>query len=162
MATGYQTNGDIRMVFDAQVGYGDLVEKDHDLERDPGLETAVIVSLFSNRRAEEGDALPDQDSSREGWWADSLEGAEPHGSKLWLLGREKIVPARLLPRAQQYVKEALQWMIDDGAASEINVTATRYSRDTIRIAIEVVRPEIDRPEFYTYYYNWVEQAARSG
>lgn len=162
MPVEYQTSGDIRMVFDPQVGYGDLVVEDHDLERDPGLETAVTVSLFSNRRAEPGDALPDDDGSLEGWWADSLEGATPHGSKLWLLGRSKIVPAELLPRAQQYAKEGLQWMVDDNVASEINVVATRFSRDTIKIDIKIVRPEIERPEFFTYFFNWVEQIARSG
>jgi phage gp46-like protein len=159
----YDTSGDIKMVYDAAQGHGDLVVQDRDLERDPGLETAVIVSLFSNRRAGDGDALPDPAGSSEGWWADALnEDGDQIGSKLWLIGREKMVPATLVPRAQQYAKEALEWMLTDGVAGEIIAVASRYDRKTLKLDITIVRPEIERAEFFTYYFNWVEQIARRG
>lgn len=159
----YDTSGDVKMVYDATQGHGDLTVQDRDLERDPGLETAVIVSLFSNRRADDGDALPDPAGSSEGWWADALnEDGDKVGSKLWLIGREKLIPAEVIPRAEQYAKEALEWMITDGVASAVAAVASRYNRDTLKLDITVTRPEIERAEFFTYYFNWVEQIARRG
>lgn len=161
MPYGYGTSGDIRMVFDVSIGHGDLTVQDRDLERDPGLETAVIVSLFSNRRADSLDELPDPSGSSEGWWGDAVS-ENPVGSKLWLVGREKLQPTEVIPRAEQYAKEALAWMIEDNVASEITATAIRYSIDTLRLDLSIIRPEIGRAESFTYFFNWVEQIVRSG
>jgi phage gp46-like protein len=158
---GYVTGGDVRMTFDEGIGYGDLTVVNRDLERDPGLETAIIVSLFSNQRATENDALPDADGSREGWWGDEVS-PSPVGSKLWLIGRDKMQMDNLIPLAEQYAQEALQWMIDDGVASEIEVTASRAGTDTLRLDVEVKRPQLENTESFKYYYNWVEQITRSG
>jgi phage gp46-like protein len=157
----YNTTGDIRIVYDAAQGYGDLDVVDRDLDRDAGLETAVAVSLFSNRRADAEDILPDADGGRAGWWADALnDDGDKIGSKLWLLGREAMRPQDVIPRAKQYAREALQWMIDDGVAQEIIANAERIAMNEIRLTINIVRPEVDREEFFSYYYNWAAQVAR--
>lgn len=163
MSIAYDTTGDIKFRYDATQGHGDLTVQDRDLERDPGLETAVAVSLFSNQRAGEGDPIPDPAGSSEGWWADALNDDESKiGSKLWLIGREKMIPSEIVPRAEQYAKEALQWMVTDGLAEEVTAVASRYDMNTLKLDITVVRPKINRAEFFTYYFNWVEQIARRG
>ncbi len=163
MNTAYQTTGDVKLLYDATQGYGDLIVQDRDLERDPGLETAVVVSLFSNRRAADGDALPDPAGSREGWWADTFNNdGDKIGSKLWLIGREKLLPTEIIPRAEQYAKEALDWMITDGVAGEVDVIANRAGLSTVILNVTIIRPEIEQAEFFTYYFNWVEQIARRG
>lgn len=157
--------GDARFVFDAEQGHADVVIVNRDLERDDGLETAITISLFSNRRADEEDGLPDADGSREGWWGDALlTSRDKIGSKLWLLGRGKFVDS-LLSDAEQYSKEALQWMIDDGVASEINVVAERVQQVTtadsvLKLTVEVVRPEGGESVFFPYFFNWKNQVAR--
>jgi hypothetical protein len=66
-----------------------------DLQRDPGLGTALLLCLFLDARAQPGDEIPDGGSDRRGWWADTLEeGGQPWGSRLWLLDRAKITPRR--------------------------------------------------------------------
>ena len=159
------TQGDIRLVFDPTVGHGDVVVADRDLERDDGLETAVTISLFSNRRADSEDVLPDADGSREGWWADRADPEDTNpdyiGSKLWLLGRGKFV-TNLPARAEEFAGEALQWMIDDGVASEVQVSASRASTYELSIAVRIVRPEAVTATFFRYFYNWQNQIARSG
>lgn len=90
-----------------------------DLLLDEGLQTAVILSLFCDARAEDSDVLPEGETQRRGWWGDQFGlPADRTGSKLWMLWREKRVPATL-QRAQRYCEQALQWLVDDGVADSV-------------------------------------------
>lgn len=85
---------------------------------------AVVISLLTWRRAEPSD--PVDDAELQGWWGDSYP-AEPNdriGSRLWLLRRRSITP-QTLRDAQRYCEEALQWLIDDGLVTAVQVTITR-------------------------------------
>ena len=114
---------DIAILFKDLAGDFELIEGDLALD-DDGLTTAVIISLFTDRRAAPDDPLPDDGDDRRGWWADAFPAIEGDaiGSKLWLLSREKEVPA-VAQRAREYAAEALQWLIDDGLATRIDVDA---------------------------------------
>lgn len=158
---------DIRINFDMDLMEGDFVfdTELQDYESDEGLETTLIISLFTDRRAQDDDVLPDSDSmDRKGWWGDLaspiVEG-DQIGSRLWLLNREKTLSSTL-QRAKQYVSEALQWMLDDGVAVRIDVNVERqgivghdmlaiqvkiYQRDGVLIAKE-------------YELQWTAQALR--
>ena len=106
----------------------DWALKRGDLAPDDGLETAVILSLFTDRRAREDDPLPDGSADRRGWWGDAYPPAEARagqehiGSRLWLLEREKDTQD-VVNRARDYAEEALQWLVDDGIAEHIEVMA---------------------------------------
>jgi len=102
---------------------GDLKFENGDLVRENGLTTAVIISLFTDRRADEDDQIDNPDDRR-GWWGDLLEEDDQIGSKLWQLERAKTTP-ETMTKAKQYIKDALQWMLDDGVCSKINVTMSR-------------------------------------
>jgi phage gp46-like protein len=82
------------------------------------LQTAVLISLFTDRLALPSDVTPDGD--RRGWWGDDPR--YPIGSRLWLLGRVK-GPLDVPHRAQNYAAEALQWMVDDGIVATFDITA---------------------------------------
>lgn len=174
MTTRIPEEGDARFIFDAQDGHADVAIVNRDLSRDDGLETAITVSLFSNKRAEEDDELPDADGTREGWFGDALlTNGDTIGSKLWLLSRSKFNDD-LLNDAQQFSLEALQWMIDDGVAGEINVTVervmvnafvdiagvTKVDQSAMKITVEIVRPDNGESVFFPYFYNWKNQVAR--
>lgn len=90
-----------------------------DLLGDAGLETAVLLSVFTDRRADVTDVLPLGETDRRGWWADRED--RKLGSRLWLLDREKRTPATIA-RAQDYVSEALAWLVSDGVAKSVDVT----------------------------------------
>ena len=121
---------------------GDLVVSGPSLDNDDGLETAVVISLFTDRRANEGDPLPDGVVQRRGWWGDShaTVPADQIGSRLWLLCREKQLPS-VLARAREYAREALEWMIEDGVARAVNVTAEIVSNGVLGLGIEIVRSD---------------------
>lgn len=114
---------DIAMVWDGQFLSGDFLYGEGDLLREEGLRTAVMISLFTDRRADEDDPLDDI-NDKKGWWGDLTTEDDQIGSKLWLLDRAKTTsdtPAK----AQQYIEEALQWMIDDKVAIKIEVKVER-------------------------------------
>lgn len=105
----------------------------NDLDKDVGLSTAVLVSLFTDARAKDDDPLPDvvlpEDfPDRRGWWADSTSerANDSVGSRLWLLSRSRSTTENLR-LAEQYAKEALQWMIDEGIAAEVDCAAEASS-----------------------------------
>lgn len=106
---------------------GKLIALPGDLVKDSGLESAVLISLFTDKRASLDDTLPDEESSRRGWWGDQalpvIEDDEI-GSHLWLLERSKTTDV-VLVQAKQYAKDALQWMIDDDIVSKIEVDVER-------------------------------------
>lgn len=113
-----------------------------DLATDEGLQTAVTLSLFTDRRAEADDDIPDGSNDRRGWWADAwpqVEG-DQWGSRQWLLYREKDLPS-VLQRAQAYAEEALAWMLEDGVARAVNVRAERVRRAMLGIHIEIEKPD---------------------
>lgn len=131
---------DIRLNYIPESFQGDLVmdPSGSDILRDDGLETSVLISLFTNRRV-----LPDEAENPEdlrGWWADQISGIEEDaiGSKLWLLDRSKTTEQTLV-KARQYAFEALEWMIDDGVAANVNVEVERNQNDRLYIKVQIKR-----------------------
>lgn len=118
----------------------DLALAGSDLATDAGLQTAVVISLFSDRRAEAGDTLP-AGGDRRGWWADAYAeiAGDRIGSRLWLLGRQKTLLA-VAGRAEQYAREALQWLIDDGIARGVAATAEIVGA-RLSLVVVITRPD---------------------
>lgn len=130
--------------YDNYTQLADLVRGSGNLLDEELLETAVVISLFTRRRADDSDVLPDPNGHREGWWADKypfMEG-DKYGSKLWLLSRSGLSQATL-NQAKAYCEEALQWMIDDGIADEIAVIVDRsvMNREMLSVQVSIYKPE---------------------
>lgn len=70
------------------------------------LQTAIIISLFTDRLARRDDTYDGSD--RRGWWGDS-DSDNQMGSRLWLIRREKLT-TRVAIKAEEYAKEALSWL----------------------------------------------------
>lgn len=129
---------DIALIWDGTSA--DIAIEHGDLVLDDGLTTATVVSLFTDRRARADDVLPADDGDRRGWpgdaWAEVI--GDQIGSRLWLLGREKEL-AETLRRARDYGREAMAWMIDDGIAASVDVTATAKRRGVLGLAVTINR-----------------------
>lgn len=151
---------DLALVWDSATGSADLEFASNDLSTDDGLETAVMISLFTDRYAESSDDLPDGETDRRGWWADDPE--DRIGSRLWTLARSTDT-ADVLPRMVALAKEALQWMVDDNVAAAVDVEAESIvgsGRDRYAVlAVTIHRPKVD-PVNYRWNFNWVAQEAR--
>ncbi|WP_449567102.1 phage GP46 family protein [Lelliottia nimipressuralis] len=105
------------------------------------LPRAVIISLFSWRRANPDDNAP----VPMGWWGDTYPTitGDRIGSRLWLLGREKIIN-NTLNRARDYAIEALQWLIDDGVAARVEASAVRSGMDEAQLTIDIYQQDGSR------------------
>lgn len=117
--------------------YGDWSLAGADLESGDDIVTAVLISLFTDRLAGPDDVLTDGTNDRRGWWADSSNNAI--GSRLWLLTRAKHTTATL-GLAEAYIAEALQWLLDDGVASKIDIRAEWERTDALSAHITVHVP----------------------
>ncbi len=129
---------------DYQLVNGDLAH-DHDIK------TAVIISLFTDRRAADDDRLPFPDSSKRGWWADALL-TRRIGSRLWLLFREKQTQD-VVNRCNEYGKEALQWLVDDGIAKTVTFKAFILRTGILAFTVTIERNN-KPPESFKFEFAW--------
>lgn len=142
-------SGDIQLTWSSVRQAADFSLSENDLTTDAGLRTAILLSLYTDRRAEPGDVLPQGDTDRRGWWADEFNETpdDKFGSRLWLLARSKR-QSSVLVRAREYALESLQWLLDDRVASELLVTAEfPSSGPDWALDIVVVRPAGDTARF---------------
>ncbi len=94
-----------------------------DLRAEQGLATQVLICLMTDRRVEDYE-LRDGDVNR-GWIGDSFDlgpGETALGSKLWLLRRSALYEG-IETIAETYAVEALQPLIDQGAAIQATAAA---------------------------------------
>jgi phage gp46-like protein len=93
-----------------------------DFRAEQGLATQVLICLMTDRRVEPSE-LRDGDENR-GWIGDSfdtVDGETPVGSRLWLLRRSSMEDGIEI-KAEDYAREALQPLIDQGAVARVDVT----------------------------------------
>lgn len=118
----------------------DLRRGGGNLLTDDGLEAAVLISVFTYRRADEADELPPGVSDRQGWWGDAFarRPGDSTGSLMWLLSRSPLTNATLA-EAKGYIENSLAWMLADGVASDVIVTTERRG-DLFVFSVGVQRP----------------------
>jgi phage gp46-like protein len=116
---------DIRLIYDTDFMTADINPIEGDLQRDEGLETAVFISIFTDRRAKDGDLIEDPTDKR-GWWGDQTSSYNDDriGSRMWLLERSKATQGNI-NKAKIYLYECLKWLIDDGVAQKIDITVEK-------------------------------------
>jgi phage gp46-like protein len=143
---------DIATVFDPLLGAGDWTA-DGDLSGD--LETAVLISVFTDRTAGDDDVIPDASGDPRGWWGD-LDADRPIGSKLWLRLRSKQTDT-VLALVRNDIADALAWLIDDGVAAAVDVTA-EWTRPGMLGARIVIHRASGTTASFRYDWAWKEIA----
>lgn len=133
-----------------------LLVENGDLKGDGGLETAVSISLFSDKRVSE-EQLPELETRKRGWWGDLFPEVDGDqiGSRLWTLSRRKRT-TETLRLYEDFSEEALQWMLEDGIASSINVSAEYDSSGQLVGTIVIERPGEDT----RFSVNWDNQEVK--
>lgn len=151
---------DIALVWDPIRLVADLSVFNNDISTEEGLRTAVVLSLFLDRRVG-ADEVPEGETDPRGWWGDSA--TDRIGSRLWLLDRATNTPATL-DRARVYALEALQWLVDDSVAESVDVT-TEFVRSPsggwgLGLFVTIRRPATD-PVSYQFGRVWDAETART-
>lgn len=149
MPTPTRVNGDLYLRIDNNVP--DIVPNGRDVAQELGLETALLISIFTNKK------LPTE--NRGGAWLDIFEPAgESMGSLLWTLDRSKVTD-KTPEIVRGMVLDSVQWMKDDKIIDEIEATATRDSKNSILITVQFIK---NADKFrYTFSYNFENQTAKA-
>lgn len=144
--------GDIATIWSPGDAAGGWVLVGADLAGGSDLETAVLLSLFTDRRAGADDVIPDGSGDPRGWWGNTGR-TRPLGSKLWLLERAKQTEETRL-RARDYASEALAWLVDDGVADDVAVEAVWQGRGYLALSVVISQPGGVPPLVLTYQWAW--------
>lgn len=159
---------DIAIIWDDAQARGDWSTQNGDLALDNPLQTAIMVSLFTDRVAPETlsnldksvgisaapDAAGSNHNDRRGWWGDAFA-QEPIGSRLWQMQRViKAEQTSVLREAEAICHEALQWLIDDGLAASVSVSASwaKNSTPTLQFFVSLTEPGTNTTQ--QFYYSW--------
>ena len=145
--------GDIVVQWDNLNTYGDWVLAEGDIQTGQDLQTACLVSLFTDRLATPDFVPTDGTTDRRGWWADPYND-QPLGSNLWQLERAKKT-RDTLGLARRYAQDALQWLVTDGVAASVAVD-TRWLGNPVGstmmgIAVTITKPDGSSTRFV---YGW--------
>lgn len=100
------------------------------------LTRSVVISLFTWRRADPDD----QADVPMGWWGDTWPAVQNDriGSKLWLYQRSKLTN-QLVNNIRTCIRDALQWMLDDGVVSRIDLDIRRTGINELANSITLWR-----------------------
>ena len=130
---------------------------DGSLYEDDGLETVVVISLFTDAKATVEDGLTPGDEPR-GYWADVYDEEQGLniGSKLWLLEGATATDATLR-QVESYASAALAWMIADGAADRIECIASRLGDEAANLDVNIYKPGTGSPYQLTWELHFALQ-----
>lgn len=134
--------------FDVQTACPDLVIENGSLKPDNTLHTPTLISLHSNRRVAEED-LPPGINDPEGWWADQLADVQGDliGSRLWTLKRLGKITDEIINELESIVLQSLNWLIEDGIAATITLTAARNGTYEVLGTGDITKPDGDNIPF---------------
>jgi phage gp46-like protein len=138
---------DIKTVYDPTSATFDWQLENGQLSMDDTPSTAVILSMFTDRRAEESDEIPDGSDDRRGWWGDTFpeKPGDVYGSRLWLYARNKDHPATL-EVVREAAEQACAWLTDDGVAARVEAEAARLRSGVLSLTVAITRPDRTRTD----------------
>lgn len=122
------------------LGVADVEQTGDDgaLLTDEGLETIVLVALFTDRRITAAEAEELGVTDRRGYWADAVDG-EITGSRLWTLERARVTQ-ETIRRAELYAVEALEPIVAAGLARKAEARAFKINTGAIGLEVALYRP----------------------
>lgn len=147
---------DLSFIYDPEKGHSDMQIVDGDFLIADDLQTAVEISLFSDRRARDSEvdtiqAGRKQRVSRKGYWANSFK-ENIQGSALWILYRGKR-SQETLELGEKTATESLQHLVTNGVASKAAVECSFDGENLVVVAI-ITKP--DGQEKFNYSFAWDE------
>jgi phage gp46-like protein len=142
---------DISVIWNPTLQRGDWAVANGGLAIGNDLETAVLISLFTDRVLPLDVTPPNGGADRRGWWGDTYE-PSPIGSRLWTLRRKiKSDAGAVLQEAKDICAEALKWLLDDKVAASVDVQT--FWANLVQLGIRVAIAEPDAT-VSTFRYSW--------
>lgn len=131
---------DVAVRWDRVNGRGDWAMQGADLATDQPLVTAVLISLFTDRVASPDFVNTDGTADRRGWWGDAFN-PRPIGSRLWQFERaKKVGPFAMLLEVRDAIRDALNWVVEDGIASGVDVSNRWTTPSVMAVQVTIRKP----------------------
>lgn len=148
MAIG--NNVDIKLTKTNQLWDISLTDDD-DLEGIESTDTAIDISLFTDKRVDSSEVQTAE--LRRGWIGNLFNGVIEYeiGSKLWLIYQSRNTN-ETANRGIYFIKDSLQWLIEDDLADDIEVTANR-TVNNIEFDIKIIRKDSEIERIFTLWEN---------
>lgn len=128
-----------------QFGVYDLQIDGADFASAGGFETSIPVSLFTDARAPAN--LVQDPARRRGWVGNLLGDLERElGGLLWTFEQSRLTTSTL-NEIRVAALDSLRWMIEDGAAREIDVQVEQPTTRGVRVSIRITGLDNDVNEF---------------
>lgn len=125
------------------------IDSTGDLELEYGFNTALVMSVFCERRAKSYEISTPM--YRRGWWGNTTrDDAHEDGSRLWLLEQSRLT-TKTLRLAENYTEEALQWLVSDVDLQSFSVTAEAVldnEEPVVQLNINLLRKNNAKESFY--------------
>lgn len=147
--------GDIAIVWNPATYSGDWAMANGDLQSGSDLETAILVSLFTDAYAP--DYVPPPPSGPRdprGCWTDTYTGYRI-GSLLWTRTRLIKTETTLLI-IEGDCRDALAWMVTAGAVASFDIDAAWFNRTGLALAITAHMPDGSTLPTFRYQRLWNE------
>jgi len=129
----------------------DISIVDGDFESVDGFDTAILMSLFIDKRANQAEVS--ESSLRRGWIGNEQNDDEDYevGSKLWLLDQARLNQDSV-NRAIDFTRDGFIWMIEDSQVKDVQVTGQEFHPTNISVTVSFVR--FDNTTFNKQFNLW--------
>ena len=118
-------------IFDVKIGF------DGDLETEDSFDTALIVSLFTDARANSAD-VPDP-SRRRGWIGNEHTPEFEMGGTLWVHLEQGRMTGSTMRKIEDAARGALQWLLDEDLITAITNVVVEGSIDRVTLNLTIER-----------------------
>ena len=129
---------DIKLILESNAF--DIAIENGDFENEPGFDTAIWVSLFTDSRASESQVLVPE--NRRGWLGNLASDIEERqlGGLLWLAEQRRLTQDTL-NELIDYARKSLNWMVEDNIVQKIEVSGEIVPRSGMALSITITSQE---------------------
>lgn len=115
-----------------------VIGPDGDFGRIKGLDTALLMSIYCERRADASEVPAS--TERRGWWGNdfTVKLNFEIGSKIWLFHQSRLTLA-VIEALRDAAVRGLDWLVEDGIAIEVNASVEQIE-GVVTLAIDLTRP----------------------
>ena len=129
--------------------YDIAVDSNGDIETEDAFDTAIIVSLMTDARADESEVPASE--NRRGWIGNESTPGIQMGGKLWLFYGARVT-SRIQSQLEDAARESLQWFITDDYALAVSAEAS-ISSTTVTLTVAIDRPNAKPDQRYFEIWN---------
>lgn len=117
-------------------GSFDAVIEDGDFANEPGFDTSIWVSLFTDARADESQVVKAE--NRRGWLGNIVSEVEDRelGGLLWLIEQRRL-NQDTLNEVLDYCRKSLSWIVEDNVALKIEVDGNIVPKRGMEVYITI-------------------------